>query len=131
MLLGVVGAGGSSLAGPLVVNVLCVSATHAAIGTAAVAVAANAATSLAGHARASMVKWPCAIVFAAAGMIGAAIGAEIGKAVDGSRMLMLLGLLMIGVGLSMLRKRRREEDTNVRLYGKEGSGLLPRRGARG
>src|SRR3546814_10688954 len=103
------------LAVPLLVYVVGVSSTHAAIGTAAVAVAANAATSLAGHARASMVKWPCAIVFAAAGMIGAAIGAEIGKAVDGSRLLMLFGLLMIGVGLSMLRQRRREDDPNVRL----------------
>src|SRR3546814_284152 len=115
IVLGLVGGGGSILAVPLLVYVVGVSSTHAAIGTAAVAVAANAATSLAGHARASMVKWPCAIVFAAAGMIGAAIGAEIGKAVDGSRLLMLFGLLMIGVGLSMLRKRRREDDPNVRL----------------
>src|SRR3546814_10732389 len=68
----------------------------------------------------------CAIVFAAAGMIGAAIGAEIGKAVDGSRLLMLFGLLMIGVGLSMLRKRRREDDPNVRLSRTTAPVLLPR-----
>src|SRR3546814_1422153 len=48
-----------------------------------------------------LVKWTGAIVFAAAGMIGAGVGAEIGKAVDGSRLLILFGLLMIGVGLSM------------------------------
>src|SRR3546814_18696941 len=59
IVLGLVGGGGSILAVPLLVYVVGVSSTHAAIGTAAVAVAANAATSLAGHARASMVKWPC------------------------------------------------------------------------
>src|SRR3546814_2203431 len=59
-------------------------------------------------------------------MIGAAIGAEIGKAVDGSRLLMLFGLLMIGVGLSMLRKRRREDDPNVRLSRTTAPVLLPR-----
>ncbi len=126
IVLGLVGGGGSILAVPLLVYVVGVDSTHTAIGTAAVAVAANAATSLAGHARAGMVKWPCALVFATAGMIGAAIGAEAGKAVDGTRLLMLFGLLMIGVGLSMLRRRRREDDPDVRLSRTTATVLLPR-----
>lgn len=126
IVLGLVGGGGSILAVPLLVYVVGVGSTHAAIGTAAVAVAANAAASLAGHARAGMVKWPCAIVFAAAGMIGAGVGAEIGKAVDGTSLLMLFGLLMVGVGLSMLRKRRREDDPGVRLSRDTAGVLLPR-----
>lgn len=126
IVLGLVGGGGSILAVPLLVYVVGVGSTHAAIGTAAVAVAVNAAASLAGHARAGMVKWPCAIVFAAAGVIGAGVGAEIGKAVDGERLLVLFGLLMIGVGLSMLRPRRREDDPDVRLSRSTAAVLLPR-----
>lgn len=126
IVLGLVGGGGSILAVPLLVYVVGGVSPHAAIGTAAVAVAANAAASLAGHARAGTVKWPCAMVFAAAGVVGAAIGAEIGKAVDGTRLLMLFGLLMIGVGLSMLRKRRREDDPDVRLSRATAGVLLPR-----
>jgi len=126
IVLGLVGGGGSILAVPLLVYVVGVSSAHAAIGTAAVAVAANAAVSLTGHARAGMVKWPCALVFAAAGVIGAGLGAEIGKAVDGTRLLLLFGLLMVGVGLSMLRKRRREDDPDVRLSRDTAGALLPR-----
>jgi len=124
--LGLVGGGGSILAVPLLVYVVGIGSTHAAIGTAAVAVTANALASLAGHAKGGMVKWPCAIVFAAAGIVGAAIGAEIGKSVDGTRLLMLFGLLMIGVGLSMLRGRRRADDPDVRLSRTTARILLPR-----
>ena len=126
IVLGLVGGGGSILAVPLLVYAVGVGSAHAAIGTAAVAVAANAAASLIGHARAGNVKWPCAIVFAAAGVTGAAIGAEIGKAVDGKRLLMLFGLLMIGVGLSMLRRRRGLEAPDVRLSRATATILLPR-----
>ncbi len=126
IVLGLVGGGGSILAVPLLIYMVGIGSTHAAIGTAAVAVTANAAVSLAGHARAAMVKWPCAAVFAAAGVAGAAVGAEIGKAVDGTRLLILFGLLMTGVGVSMLRKRRREDDPKVRLSRATAPALLPR-----
>ena len=49
--LGLVGGGGSILAVPLMVYVVGVSSPHVAIGTSAFAVAANAATGLASHAR--------------------------------------------------------------------------------
>ena len=126
LVLGLVGGGGSILAVPLLVYVVGVGSTHGAIGTAAVAVTANALIGLAGHARAGRVKWRCAGVFAGAGVIGAAIGAEIGKAVDGQRLLMLFGVLMIGVGLSMLRKRRSLEAPDVRLTRDSAAVLLPR-----
>lgn len=126
LVLGLVGGGGSILAVPLLVYVVGVGSPHAAIGTAAVAVTANAVASLIGHARAGRVKWRCAGVFAAAGMIGAAIGAELGKAVDGKRLLALFGLLMIAVGLSMLRKRRAAEAPGVRLTRESAATLLPR-----
>ena len=126
LILGLVGGGGSILAVPLLVYVVGVQSTHAAIGTAAVAVSINALTSLVGHARAGRVKWRCASVFALAGMAGAAVGAELGKAVDGDRLLVLFGLLMIGVGLTMLRKRTAAWAPDVRLNRQSARTLLPR-----
>lgn len=126
LVLGLVGGGGSILAVPLLVYVVGVPSAHSAIGTAAIAVALNAASSLAGHARAGTVKWRCAAVFAAAGVIGAAVGAEAGKAIDGGRLLVLFGLLMIGIGASMLRKRRGEPRHDVRLTRESAPQLLPR-----
>lgn len=126
VVLGLVGGGGSILAVPLLVYLVGVGSPHVAIGTGAVAVAANALIGLAGHARTGTVKWPCAMTFAAAGVAGAAIGAELGKAIDGQRLLMLFGLLMIGVGLSMLRGRRVPEVPDVRLTVASAPALLPR-----
>ncbi len=126
LILGLVGGGGSILAVPLLIYVVGVGSPHAAIGTAAVAVTVNALASLVGHARAGRVKWRCASVFAVSGMIGAALGAELGKAFDGKRLLVLFGLLMIGVGLSMFRKRRTAEEPDVRLTRDSASTLLPR-----
>jgi hypothetical protein len=124
--LGLVGGGGSILAVPLLVYVVGVRSTHAAIGTAALAVTANALASLAGHARAGTVKWPCAAVFAVAGIVGAALGAEAGKAFDGKRLLMLFGLLMIAIGMTMLRGRRSADAPDVRLDRQSAAHLLPR-----
>ncbi|TKD50433.1 sulfite exporter TauE/SafE family protein [Sphingomonas baiyangensis] len=126
LILGLVGGGGSILAVPLLVYFVGVGSPHAAIGTAAVAVTINALASLIGHARAGQVKWRCAGVFAVSGMIGAALGAELGKAFDGAKLLGLFGLLMIGVGLSMLRKRRTIEAPDVRLTRESAAALLPR-----
>lgn len=124
--LGLVGGGGSILAVPLLVHVVGLESAHVAIGTAAVAVAANALAGLAGHARAGTVKWRCAGVFAAAGIAGAAVGAEAGKAMDGGQLLMLFGLLMIAVGLSMFRGRGVAEAPGVRLTRDSAAVLLPR-----
>ena len=70
LVLGLVGGGGSILAVPLLVYVVGVPSPHVAIGTAAFAVAVNAALGLAAHARLGTVKWRCALVFAAAGIAG-------------------------------------------------------------
>jgi len=126
LVLGLVGGGGSILAVPMLVYVVGTGSTQAAIGTAAVAVAVNAIIGLIGHARSGTIKWGCAAVFALAGMVGAAIGAEAGKAFDGQRLLLLFGVLMIGVGLSMLRPRRGLEMPDVRLTRDSASALLPR-----
>ena len=123
--LGLIGGGGSILAVPLLVYVVGVKSPHVAIGTSAVAVAASAATSLFGHAWARHVNWSCAAVFAAAGTIGAAAGAALGKIVDGERLLALFGVLMVVVGLMMLRPRASGTDDKVRLTAANAPRLLP------
>jgi uncharacterized membrane protein YfcA len=66
------------------------------------------------------------MVFAMVGIIGAVLGAELGKLVNGTRLLILFGLLMIGVGLSMLRKQQQKDDPDIRLSSRTAALLLPR-----
>ena len=124
--LGLIGGGGSVLAVPLLVYLVGVPSPHVAIGTSAVAVAISALANLAGHARAGNVKWPCALVFAAAGVIGAAIGSTIGKAMDGQKLLLLFGLLMVFIAITMIRRKGDADDAGVRLTPASAPVLLPR-----
>lgn len=103
--LGLVGGGGSILAVPLMVYLVGVPSPHMAIGTSALAVAANAATGLANHARANNVKWRCGGIYAAAGIFGAFAGSTLGKMVDGEKLLFLFALVMLLVAALMLKGR--------------------------
>jgi uncharacterized membrane protein YfcA len=105
--LGLIGGGGSILAVPLMVYVVGVSDAHLAIGTSAIAVAANAAVNLSNHARGGTVRWSCALPFAAAGIIGALIGTIFGKMLDGEKLLALFALLMLVIAVLMLKTRSR------------------------
>lgn len=105
--LGLVGGGGSILAVPLMVYVVGVPEPHVAIGTSAIAVAANAAVNLSNHARGGTVVWSCALTFAVAGMAGAFGGSILGKMVDGQKLLALFALVMIVIALLMLKTRSR------------------------
>jgi uncharacterized membrane protein YfcA len=105
--LGLVGGGGSILAVPLMVYVVGVPEAHVAIGTSAIAVAANAAVNLSNHARGGTVRWSCALPFAAAGIIGAFLGSIFGKMLDGQKLLALFALLMLGIAVLMLKTRSR------------------------
>lgn len=104
-MLALVGGGGSILAVPLMVYVVGVESPHIAIGTSAFAVAVNAATGLANHARSGTVRWRAALLFAGAGVLGALAGSTAGKAFDGQKLLFLFALVMILVGVMMLRRR--------------------------
>lgn len=106
--LGLVGGGGSILAVPLLLYVVDIGSPHLAIGTSAVAVAANALANFASHARAGNVSWPSAVVFALAGIAGAWIGAGLGKAMDGQRLLLLFAAMMVVVAFAMLCARQIE-----------------------
>jgi len=111
--LGLVGGGGSILAVPLMVYLVGVGDPHVAIGTSALAVAANALIGLTNHARKGHVKWRCGATFAAAGVAGAWLGATFGKATDGQHLLALFALLMLAVAGLMFRSRGREGDPAV------------------
>ena len=121
-----VGGGGSVLATPLLVYAVGVRSPHVAIGTSAIAVALNGGVSLAAHARAGAVKWRCATAFAVAGVLGALVGAALGKAFDGQKLLALFGILMIVVGAAMLRERDLPEKPDVHLTRESARELLPR-----
>ncbi len=103
--LGLVGGGGSILAVPLMVYVVGVKSPHLAIGTSALAVAANALAGLFNHAREKNVNWRCGASFALAGVAGALGGSTLGKAFDGEKLLFLFALLMLVVAFAIYRGR--------------------------
>lgn len=113
--LGLLGGGGSILAVPLLVYVVGVKDPHVAIGTSALAVSVNAFANLISHARAGTVKWPCAVVFALAGVAGAAAGAMLGRHVNGQHLLFLFGLVMLAVAAGMFSPRAAGGDPLVRI----------------
>lgn len=115
LLLGLIGGGGSILATPALIYVVGIADAHVAIGTSAVAVSVNAFANFINHARRGNVKWPCAITFAAAGIVGAAAGAALGKLTDARILLPLFALLMIGVAVRMSRFSAVSGDPNVHL----------------
>jgi uncharacterized membrane protein YfcA len=124
-LLSVFGGGGSVLATPLLVYVVGVTDPHVAIGTSAAAVAVNALMGLAAQARAGRVKWPCALLFAAAGIAGALAGAQIAKQVDGHRLLLWFAVAMALVAISMMLPKPSEGDPEVRLNNRLALKLAP------
>ncbi|WP_183934403.1 sulfite exporter TauE/SafE family protein [Sphingomicrobium lutaoense] len=112
--LALVGGGGSILATPFLAYVIGLP-PHAAIGTSAVGVGANAAIGLFGKARDGAVSWSCGLTFAAAGVTGAVAGAAAGKATDGEMLLGFFALLMLVVATLMLRRKERPPGGEIRL----------------
>ena len=115
LLLSVFGGGGSVLAAPLLLYVVGVRDPHVAIGTSAAAVAVNAAVGLAAQAKAGRVKWPCALVFGGAGLVGSLAGAHLAKMIDGGQLILWFAGAMALVGVSMLAPKKDEGDPGVRL----------------
>lgn len=113
--LGVFGGGGSVLAVPLLMYVVGVRDPHVAVGTSAFAVGANALFNLLGHWRRGHVKWPCAAIFAVAGVTGTLAGSQLGKSINGQKLLFLFAFIMAAVGLAMLGRRAGVGDPLVRI----------------
>lgn len=125
LVLGLVGGGGSILAVPLLVYVVGVRSPHVAIGTSAIAVSISALGNVFAHSTAGNVKWRCAFVFAAAGVIGALAGSQFAKALDGQKLLALFGAVMIVVGGVMLRNRHSDENVDVQLTAATAKEFVP------
>ena len=123
--LGLVGGGGSIIAMPLLLYVVGVASPHVAIGTSAIAVSLSALSNVVNHARAGRVKWPCAVTFSAAGIMGAYAGSSLAMRVPGQQLLALFGALMIVVGSVMLLRKDAEGNPDVRLSFSTARQLLP------
>jgi uncharacterized membrane protein YfcA len=124
-LLAVFGGGGSVLAAPVLLYLGGVTDAHVAIGTASAAVAANAAFNLIGHWRGGRIKWPCATVFAIAGLVGSFAGSSLAKLISGQQLLLAFALAMFAIGLSMFRKPKSEGDPDVHISMKLVARLAP------
>lgn len=126
LVLGLIGGGGSMLATPLLIYAVGVDDPHTAIGTGAVAVAANALIALAGHARAGPVKDRCALVFAVSGLGGALAGAQLALALDAQAVLAAFGLAMVAAAVATALRRADAPAADVRLTRTSAPTLLPR-----
>lgn len=102
--LGLLGGGGSILTVPLLAYVAGMGAKEA-IATSLVVVAVTSAVSAISHARAGRVRWRSALLFGAAGMVGAYAGGGVGHFVPGSVLLIGLAVMMIATALAMIKGR--------------------------
>ncbi len=109
-ILGLIGGGGSILAVPLLLYFVGYDHPHIVIGTTAVAVALTAYANLFTHWRAGTVRWKPAIFFAIPGVIGAAVGAQIGKVFPSAPLLFLFAILMIVIAILILRSGGSSSD---------------------
>lgn len=125
-ILALIGGGGSVLAVPLLVYVVGVRSPHIAIGTSSIAVAISALANMLSHWMAGNVRWGCALVFSAAGIGGAFAGSTIAKQIDGQKLLLLFGLLMILIGVLTSRRRGGGGDPMVKLTRANARAMLPR-----
>lgn len=112
--LGLIGGGGSILAVPLLLYFVGYNHPHIVIGTTAAAVALTAYANLFTHWRAGTVRWKPAMIFALPGVIGATVGAQIGKVFPSTPLLFLFALLMVVVALSILRTSGSSSSRPVR-----------------
>ena len=124
-LLAAFGGGGSVLAAPVLLYLGGLTDAHVAVGTASAAVAANAALNLLGHWRGGRIKWPCATVFALAGLAGSFLGSSLAKLISGQHLLLAFALAMAAIGLSMFRRPASEGDPDVHISMKLVARLAP------
>jgi uncharacterized protein len=125
LILAIVGGGGSIIAVPLLLYGVGMPSVHAAIGTSAVAVALSALGNLFAAMQKKMVKWPCALLFTAAGLAGTFAGSRLALSVDGGKLLSLFGGLMLVIGTVMLLRKDVEGDPDVRLTLKTARHMAP------
>lgn len=107
--LGLVGRGGSILAVPLLVYVIGTD-THVAIGTSALAVAANALINLSYRMGKKCIKIKEGLLFVVPGVLGTIIGAELGLLTSSKNLLVFFALFMIIISTLMLKGNREKKE---------------------
>ena len=107
-ILGLIGGGGSILAVPLLVYVIGVD-IHTAIGTSALAVAANALINLSYRIGKGSIKVKEGILFAAPGTLGALIGSELGLMTPPGNLMFLFTIFMVVVAIWMLKNSIKDD----------------------
>ena len=103
--LGLLGGGGSILTVPLLVYIVGMD-TKQAIASGLFVVGVTSLVGMASHARAGRVRWRTGLVFGAAGMVGAFLGARIGAHLPGALLLIAFALMMVATAIAMIRGRR-------------------------
>ncbi|MBH5131541.1 MULTISPECIES: sulfite exporter TauE/SafE family protein [Streptomyces] len=110
--LGALGAGGSILTVPALIYLL--GFTPAAATTASlVVVIVTSVTALVAHARAGTVRWRAGLLFAAAGVLPAAVAGALSARVPEAVLTVLFAALAALAGLHMLRRRTPPENGTV------------------
>ncbi len=122
---GLIGGGGSVLGVPALIYIVGVKDPHLAIGTSALAVAISAVASLLAYVRSGHVKWRCGTAFTLAGVVGATLGASLGKSFPGDRLITLFGMLMVAIALAMAFARPIGGDAHVQLDATSAVRLAP------
>ena len=116
--LGLLGGGGSILTVPLLVYVVGMDAKQA-IASGLFVVGVTSLVGLVSHARAGRVRWRTGLVFGAAGMAGAFVGARIGAHLPGALLLIAFALMMVATAIAMIRGRgpaRERTRTDLPLF---------------
>ncbi|MEZ7002525.1 sulfite exporter TauE/SafE family protein [Streptomyces sp. AD55] len=110
--LGALGAGGSILTVPALIYLL--GFTPAAATTASlVVVIVTSVTALVGHARAGTVRWRSGLLFAAAGLVPAAVAGVLSARVPDRVLTLMFAVLAGAAALAMLRRRAPREGTTA------------------
>jgi len=110
LLLGTIGGGGSILTVPILVYVLDQS-VHEATATSLVIVGLTALFGVIPHARSGRVDTRTALIFGAAGILGAFGGTWLGAQISGPAILLLFGVLMVVVAVRMAFGKRQDDGS--------------------
>jgi uncharacterized protein len=111
--LSLLGGGGSILTVPVLVY-LVGQAPQVAVTTSLAIVGANSLMGAMFHGSKGKLDWNVALLFGSAGMLVAYLSAGISKHISPEILLIAFALLMLGIGVMLLLRRTKEEETSYR-----------------
>lgn len=111
--LGLLGGGGSLLTVPALVYLMG-QTPQAAVTTSLAIVGANSIVGALFHSSYGRLDWKVAPVFGSAGMLVSYLSANISQQISPELLLVVFALLMLGIGLMLLFRRAKDDDTVYR-----------------